>query len=323
MNQMFVGTKLRVTSHRLTNDFKAQFYDPIELALDNNVRTSVNLSILKIVDCQFDLSSLYGVLENTSASFVLTSKEYEGFIKEPFRFMTVSDRVRSSFREPDSNAGEGGELILYGMLESYNGAPKILSKMNLKTDSQKYVNGSDGVHLMQVDDDSFQIIFGESKMYADLSAAIKAAFKSIASIKDENFYSDKTLVNSQLLNEYADPDMVDILDRVFLLNRSDPRKPKVGNAFGVLLGFELDVTDYDINIHTDEEVEREFLSRAQEAFEEKLPLIGEEIRDHGLGGHHIHIYSVPFLKKRVADGTVGIEDVRRDLQNVLRNGRLH
>jgi hypothetical protein len=46
--------------------------------------------------------------------------------------MEVATKVQSQFRLPDSNAGEGGKVILYSLLEGHLGAPTVLSKMELK-----------------------------------------------------------------------------------------------------------------------------------------------------------------------------------------------
>ena len=64
--------------------------------------------------------------------------------------------------------GELGELLLFCFLESQLKAPKILSKLELKTTSGLYVNGADGVHFLKLEDGNYQLIFGESKMYVDI-----------------------------------------------------------------------------------------------------------------------------------------------------------
>lgn len=55
--------------------------------------------------------------------------------------MEIATKVQSQFRTPEKKSGEGGEVILCSLLEGHLGAPKILSKMELKTSSQHYVHG--------------------------------------------------------------------------------------------------------------------------------------------------------------------------------------
>ncbi len=60
-------------------------------------------------------------------------------------FTRLSDEARSLFTKL-SKSGEGGELILYTLLEVVLRIPQILCKMPLKTSSQMHVHGSDGIH---------------------------------------------------------------------------------------------------------------------------------------------------------------------------------
>lgn len=76
--------------------------------------------------------------------------------------------------------GEAGELILYVLLEWVLKAPRLVSKMYLKTSANMPVHGSDGIHIgYDPDSDIISIYFGESKLYQSFSSAADAAFKSI------------------------------------------------------------------------------------------------------------------------------------------------
>lgn len=76
--------------------------------------------------------------------------------------------------------GEGGELLLYALLEIGLGLPQILCKMPLKTNPQVHSHGVDGVHARALSDGKLAVYWGEAKMYANVNAAIDAALKSLA-----------------------------------------------------------------------------------------------------------------------------------------------
>lgn len=81
------------------------------------------------------------------------------------------------------SGGEPGELILYALLEGVLKAPRLVSKMYLKTNSNMPVHGTDGIHLGYDEvKDLLTIYFGESKMYQDFSSAADAAFTSMADL---------------------------------------------------------------------------------------------------------------------------------------------
>jgi hypothetical protein len=76
--------------------------------------------------------------------------------------------------------GEGMELLLYSLLEKKLGIPQIMSKMSLKTDSNVHVHGTDGIHAKLLDNGNLALYWGEAKLYADSSSAIKDCFESLA-----------------------------------------------------------------------------------------------------------------------------------------------
>ena len=121
---------------------------------------------------EFDYKSLERNLLDPIITYSLSRKVQQKYKNSA---ATLSKRAREKFKEYSKNTGELGELMLYCFLERHLKAPKILSKLELKTSSQLYVNGSDGVHYLKLEDGNYQLIFGESKMYQDLGIAIERA----------------------------------------------------------------------------------------------------------------------------------------------------
>jgi hypothetical protein len=77
------------------------------------------------------------------------------------------------------NSGEGGELLLYFLLEIGLRIPQILCKMALKTNSEMHVHGVDGVHALALPNGELAVYWGESKVYASFAAAARECLKSI------------------------------------------------------------------------------------------------------------------------------------------------
>ena len=78
------------------------------------------------------------------------------------------------------NSGEGGELLLYLLIETYLGIPQMLCKMPLKTSDEMHFHGVDGVHC-QFDEltGNLCIYWGESKLHKKMSKAIGECFESL------------------------------------------------------------------------------------------------------------------------------------------------
>jgi hypothetical protein len=69
--------------------------------------------------------------------------------------------------------GELGEMILFTLLDVYLGAPKILSKVSMKTSRRMPVYGADAVHAQYVNG-ALRLYLGESKVYSSFT---KCSFK--------------------------------------------------------------------------------------------------------------------------------------------------
>ncbi len=122
--------------------------------------------------------------------------------------------------------GELGELILFTLLDVYFEAPKILSKISLKTNSKMPVFGADAVHC-QIYDGKLKLYLGESKLFKDFKSAATKAAKSIASAKDKyeeefdlldshmdfpNINDDLESILLDLLNPFSENDLTDVIN---------------------------------------------------------------------------------------------------------------
>lgn len=305
--------------------FNALFYEPVSVALQT--KTNLHLHVLRVQNGDFDLARLYTELKNNSVAYVLSRLNYKKALEDPGRMMEVAAKVQSQFRMPDENAGEGGEVILYSLLEGHLGAPKVLSKMELKTSSDHYVYGSDGVHLLRTGVSSYQLIFGESKMYADSGGVgtsaklgIQAAFKSVGKVHEEGFDFDTWLVQSELLKEELDDDKLATLSAILLPTAGGGDDAiKKHNAFGIFVGYEVDVSDVKVEDLELEQIETELRKRATDAITAQHDLIKREVTDRGLGVYPIHLYAIPFAKRGVGDKAHGIKQIRMELATQLGN----
>ncbi|MBN47841.1 MULTISPECIES: HamA C-terminal domain-containing protein [unclassified Methylophaga] len=110
--------------------------------------------------------------------------------------------------------GELGELILFTLLDIYFQAPKILSKVSMKTSRRMPVYGADAVHG-QFYDGEFVLFLGESKLHADFKGAASSSAVSIKSAK-EKYIQEFDLIESHMdfpnINEELESILLDLLD---------------------------------------------------------------------------------------------------------------
>jgi hypothetical protein len=148
---------------------------------------------------------------------------------ETYRTTTALVRLASEAKElftDIENSGEGGELLLFLLAETFLGLPQLLCKMDMKTSSRMHYHGADGLHA-GVDQETGRLVlyWGESKIYEDPAAAVRDCLKSLAPyLADEGGSGAAGERDLQLLRRHADlsdPELESALKR-FL----DPRSPE-------------------------------------------------------------------------------------------------
>jgi hypothetical protein len=97
---------------------------------------------------------------------------------DPRKLFRLNSEARKLFTTLE-NSGEGGELLLYALLESILGIPQILCKMPHKTNTEMHVHGTDGIHAQALPGGRLALYWGESKLHKSVSSAISECFESI------------------------------------------------------------------------------------------------------------------------------------------------
>ena len=265
--------------------------------IDKYCKNKLNLFILKINSNEFDYDLLIETLLDPVIDFSLSRQVKEKYKNKP---ATLSKKAREKFIDYTFNNGELGELLLFCFLETHLKAPKILTKLELKTSTNHYVNGSDGVHFLRLPNENYQLIFGESKTYKDIKQAINNAFKSIYNFKNEvndtgnkksGIQYEKSLISDNLFKEAFSEEEMAFLDSLIYPSKS--RTFDVDDAFGIFIGFQVDVSNEEKKMPT-EEFRKIIKSRVANEVNNCITNIRQKIIEHKLQGHNFYIYVLPF-----------------------------
>lgn len=268
---------------------------PISTNLDDG---NLNIFMCPINARKFDHNQISLVLVDSVIDYAISKKNITKYQNKPGR---LSQIARKKFKEYLNNTGELGELLLYCFLEGHLNAPKILTKMEMKTSNKMYVNGSDGVHLLSNCDGTYKLIFGESKLYKNISDALYEAFKSINDFINEINTSgenksginyEKDLISSNIDNfELSDEDKA-ILEFIIYPSKNE-KKLHIDDAFSIFIGYEIDISEETKKCTSSDfidEVKKKILLEL-DSFENK---VYKKINDNNLLGHTFFVYIVPF-----------------------------
>lgn len=279
------------------SDFLNAFNHAGSYKLDEHNKNAVELFILKTSANEFDYEQLKMNLLDPMISYSLSRKVKEKYAS---KHGTLAYKAKEKFIHYLNNKGEVGELILYSFLESHLKAPKILSKLELKTSTSHYVNGSDGVHYLKLENGDYQIIFGESKMIADLTSALTNAFKSIWEFKNEvnskgeeksGLPYEKGLISDQLERETFSEEEKSFIEKIIIPVKDNDFE--VDHAFGVFIGYEIEISDEQMKLPNKEF--RELIHESiKNEIEGKFEHIKKKIDEYKLFGHNFYLYILPF-----------------------------
>ncbi|EAC4592873.1 DUF1837 domain-containing protein [Listeria monocytogenes] len=239
-----------------------------------------------------------GLLESVT-DFALSRKLKESYGSKQRH---LEKAIREKFIEHRKNKGELGEFLLYCFLEGHLNAPKILSKLELKTSNKMYVNGSDGVHFLKLENNNYQLIFGEAKTIKSLRDALNDAYESIYQFKNEINSSgdsksgisfEKGLITDNLEKEtWTDTEKEFLTTIIYPSARSDFQ---VDDAFGLFIGFEINIDEEKRTLNNQDF--RIFVENTVKTkIERQIAHIEELINKYKLMGHSFYIYVLPFTE---------------------------
>jgi len=176
--------------------------------------------------------------------------------KELFRKWQEEDITDNN--QPKS--GEIGEMILWLVMEVVIKAPQVVAKMDLKTNPNLEVFGSDGIHLKIDDNDMLNIFFGEAKFYGDIYKALDSAFESI-----EGFHSNEMNIHEYNLvtthYKYLKDTQQDKIYK-YITGKIKDHEVKINHA--CLIGY-----DWDKYKRLDTNERIEFIKNFTEVYEEE------------------------------------------------------
>ncbi|OPC21529.1 hypothetical protein BAX95_17740 [Elizabethkingia meningoseptica] len=276
----------------IKEDFLDLFYNDIcDEELENKNR--LNLFTLKVKNNAFSYDELIAELGNKLHYFALSRKQINQ-LKKDDKLNDLVKKAKAKLKHHTDNEGELGEILLYCLLESHLNAPKILTKLELKTNSNDYVKGADGVHLLKLSDSDYQLILGESKLNSDLKQGIYEAFGSInkllTSTSKMEFEID--LINSELVKEAYEDDSYNILKKIIVPSAKED-ETYLDYSFGIFLGFDITITDVELKLSNSE-----FRTNIREKIKNEIlkakDSINYQLKKEGYSGYQFYVYVVPF-----------------------------
>lgn len=192
---------------------------------------------------------------------------------------------------------------MYLFLEQDLQAPKLFSKVELKTSTNDYVKGADGIHFkFRIDIEGnkiLQLVVGEAKVKNELKDGIEEAFISINTYLTSNS-QDVRLLDTHLMNQLVEDDEAEILKK-YLLGQDVENKETV---FGIFIGYSINYDGLtDNNDNYKQNVKR---ANLKQVLEYKQKII-DEIEKYNIRNYQFNFYFLPF------------HDAQRDRKTIIKH----
>lgn len=261
----------------------------------NGQNNTLRLFMLNTENKLFNYDELYEYILPNVVKYVFSRKRLAGIEDDPQKQMTIILEALSHLRpienEKDKGAGgELGEILLYLFLEQDLKAPKLFSKVELKTNAQDYIKGSDGIHFKfrknAQSEPIMQLIIGEAKIKNDLKEGIKEAFKSINTYLTSNI-QDRNLLDTHLMDQFVDEEEARIIKEYIT---AIPRKPKE-TVFGIFIGYSIEYSGTsDSNDEYDQKIIEENIKQVLNLRQEII----NQISKYSVSNYEFNFYFLPF-----------------------------
>ncbi len=197
-------------------------------------------------------------------------------------FAELYQKARELFinaAKQNTKTGEPGEIILYIFLEALLTAPQLVSKMELKTNCNMPVHGSDGIHMrFEYETGTLFLYYGEAKLYKALNDAIDEIVQSVANFRDKGASKSASDFEVDVIKRHADFGFDEQSKQAFM-DYLDPYNTKKQNVKEVHAC--LAVWDAEIYNLIDQGVPRE---NVENLFRERYTEIIQKASDRFLDG---------------------------------------
>lgn len=278
------------TQTSIPDDFNNIF---IEVEQNNTLGLLNNNHIktfhFNIENYEFTFKALDDYLLDNIGSYIYSRMQVDELITNKSGRSISLRAIRALKQKIDSNENldnELGNIGIYLFLENILKAPKLYTSIECFDSALEKA----GVHLLQLNNEniSFQMVFSKSHITNRLKDSIDKVFDGLLKLKESRDKHYKFLEMS-ILNQNFDDATSKKLKNIII-----PQKRgadiSVNNAYGILLGYTLDINK---KVGNEEYIQNVKLQMIQD-LQANIPYIVSKINQLGLQNSSFYIYLIPF-----------------------------
>ena len=278
--------------------FQQAFLPVIDGTLQIKGNNHIKAYRYRIESNQFDYMWLRKLLNANIGRYVFNRAEIEKYIRDDIESLGME---AAQYVRAHATGNELGEMLIYAFLEEVLHAPKLMSAIELSSG-----NRCAGIHFLTIPntDVNYELVYGASHLHGDITQALDNAFETIENMEKTRL-SGMELVNSAEFNKCIDIKTAHLIKKIII--PEDGGDSGAGTAYGVLLGYTLDLNPED---YAPIEYTNAAIKRIELDIEVALDRIHTKISELKLGYKSFYIYVLPFNnadgdKKSIMNDLIG------------------
>jgi hypothetical protein len=247
------------------------------------------------------LKDLVEFIDSKIVEYSIPKKEieeafaYQKKTGSPSKTIKLQKKAKALFTDLEKT-GEGGETLLYILVQEILKLPQLISKMSLKTSGKLHYQGADGIHVQfDKNNNTLGLYWCESKMYSSMATAMDECLKSLQGyLLDPLSYKsvserDIQLVTSNISVNVNDPELESLLTRYF--DKDDDLSNCVVYKGVCFIGFDSIAYPSDATADITAEIQSAVTSKMQSWYK----TLGDKICGFDrLNTKEIHFFLMPF-----------------------------
>ncbi len=255
-----------------------------------NVTSPSRLEIyhLKLINTDYDYIQVSKFLVQSIQNFIFSRRQ----VQDAYDKKELNHQITQAFMKFIKLKPEDSfpNIMLYSFLECALKAPKILSSYELTQTPGEYKSCSSGVHLLpaiSIGAKNNQLVFGSSKVEANLKDAIDDTFSQVEKIIENK--NDEIKFVDENIFRYCFEDKDATYLKELLIPGYSGTTPEM--SFGLFISFNINIKDKD---KMNQETYNLVLTKTlQKQVSEITPYIQNKIDSLKLNGYSFYLYLLP------------------------------
>lgn len=258
-----------------------------DLGLNNN--NHIKTFHFNIANNAFSFEGLNKYLLKNIGRYMYSRLQLDEFIENEEQDTIAIEAIKilkQKINSSDKLYNELGNIVIYLFLENILKAPKLYTSIECGDNTLDKA----GVHLFTLNSEnlSFQMVFSKSHITNNLKDSIDKVFEDLDVLKKSQSKHYKFLETS-ILNQNFNDITSKRLKNIILPQQRDANI-SVNNAYGILLGYSIDV---DKNV-SNEDYAKNVKNQMIKDLQENITYIVSKINQIGLQNSSFYIYLIPF-----------------------------